>query len=436
MAREQTMLIFTDAKNNNNKFYEAVLEDDGTVRFRWGRVGADGQSKVSNGGKHEYDRTIEAKIAKGYVKSNTVSVASGRSALSDKTALAETAKRDMLGDGVSGSKATVLSKLIERLSAMNRHQISAASGGSIQISEAGLITTPLGLVTADVIDDARGILSALERFVDSKRFSDDSYIEKLENYLKLIPQKLPPRRGWHETFFSGYSSLAAQSSLLDQLEASLDLYKTKEKEIIEKMTKAGDGGKRLFETKLDLVEDSTIIKRIEEFFSKNKNNRHVSHHLRLKNVYELKNDEIDAKFAAAAKKYGNVKRLWHGTRTFNVLSILKNQLIIPKSGGSYHITGRMYGDGLYFSDQSTKSLNYSYGYWDGGNKDNNCFMFLADVAMGKEYSPNGYHSGRYPVKGFDSVFAKAGVGGVLNNEMIVYTLDQVCLRYLCEFSDR
>ena len=112
---------------------------------------------------------------------------------------------------------------------------------------------------------------------------------------------------------------------------------------------------------------------------------------------------------------------------------MKSGLIIPKSSGSIQITGRMFGDGLYFSDQATKSLNYSYGYWDGGSKDDNCFMFLADVAMGKIHTPSGPTSS-LPKKGYDSTFAEAGKSGVMNNEMIVYRTSQANLRYLIEFA--
>lgn len=435
MAKEHEMLIFTDAKNNNNKFYELTLGEDDSINLRWGRVGSAGQTSCSYGGKREFDRVIKSKIAKGYVKSNTVSLnTTSNSQTQNKVVLAEVAKRDMLGDNVNNASGNVLIKLVERLSEINRHQIVAASGGSINIDDSGMITTPLGLVTASTITEARQLLHKIDSFVDKKQFTTDPYIVLLEDYLKLIPQKVPTRRGWYENFFTDFSSLTKQSSLLDQLEGSLDLYKTKEKEIVKDLG-SKISSERLFSTKLELVEDRSVIKKIEKFFMDNRNSRHASANFKLKNVFELKNDEIDKRFEVAAKKMGNVKQLWHGTRAFNVLSILKNQLIIPKSGGSYHITGRMYGDGLYFSDQSTKSLNYSYGYWDGGAKDHNCFMFLADVAMGKEYSPDGYRGNSFPVRGYDSVFAKAGIGGVLNNEMIVYTLDQAKLRYLCEFSD-
>ena len=126
--------------------------------------------------------------------------------------------------------------------------------------------------------------------------------------------------------------------------------------------------------------------------------------------------------------------LWHGTRASNLLSILKGGLVIPSSSSS-HVTGRMFGDGLYFSDQSSKSLNYSYGYWGGGSRDNNCFMFMCKVKMGKYYVPRGSYDGPFPRKGHDSVYAKASRSGVRNNEMIVYSTDQANLVYLIEFSN-
>ena len=131
------------------------------------------------------------------------------------------------------------------------------------------------------------------------------------------------------------------------------------------------------------------------------------------------------------KKVGNIRELWHGTQASNVLSILAKGMMIPPSSSS-HCTGRMYGDGLYFSDQSTKSLNYAAGYW-GGSSSSTCFMFLADVAMGKEYLPRMAFGGSCP-QGYNSTFARAGQSGVMNNEMIVYRTNQANITRLVEFS--
>ena len=431
--QEKAMLIFTDAKNNNNKFYELILHEDGTLNLRWGRVGAEGQSKTSSGGKWEFDRTISAKLAKGYVRSQTVSVTPSK-VETNKIQLAETAKRDILGAQVNDKSASVLIRLIERLSEMNRHQIVAASGGNIQVDESGLITTSLGLVTINSVVEARELLTKIEKFVAKKSYNDDKYIDLLNNYLKLIPQKVPTRRGWYETFFTDHTNLTNQNSFLDQLEGSIDLYKTKQDDANKIMVASGNVHDEVFKTKLEMLEDDKIRAKIEKFYTATLNTSHVSSHLKLKNIYVIQNEEWDSRYQPVSKKLGNEMMLWHGTRAFNVLSIFKNGLIIPRSGGSYHITGRMFGDGLYFSDQSSKSLNYSYGYWDGGPRDNNCFMFLADVTMGKSHIPSA-PTGHLP-KGYDSMFAKAQKSGVMNNEMIVYEVNQANLRYLCEFSDK
>src|SRR5262249_3241950 len=154
----------------------------------------------------------------------------------------------------------------------------------------------------------------------------------------------------------------------------------------------------------------------------------------VKKVYAVEIATMRRAWEKAGKPVGNVAELWHGTKASNLLSILKGGLIIPPSNASY-CTGRMFGNGIYFSDQSTKSLNYAYGYWKG-QAENHCFMFLADVAMGKHYVPKTY-SANLPKSGYDSTFAKAGVSGVVNNEMIVYKTYQVNLAFLVEFaSDR
>lgn len=429
---KQVMLIFTDAKNNNNKFYEVTLMKNGEVHTRWGRVGSEGTKGVTMGGEREFNRVIRAKEAKGYEKTNTLSLNVPKSV--ETVELAEVAKRDMLKDtgNPSDKNAVLLKNLLEKLAEMNKHQIMEASGGNIKINSDGLMSTALGVVTDETVSKARTILEKIEKFVENKKFTDDQYINLLEEYLKLIPQKVPAKRGWYETFFTNFSSLNAQGNFLDQLEGAIDLYNKKQQEALEEANKKKEPVKEMFKSKLSLVEDKAIIAEIQKFFDLHKSRNHVSSHLKLKNVYAIENELFKKTFTEKAKALGNVKTLWHGTRVFNVLSILKGGLIIPKSGGSYQITGRMFGNGVYFSDQSTKSLNYSYGYWDSGKKDDNCFMFLADVAMGKEYVPPGPMNTTCP-KGYDSTFAKAQKSGVMNNEMIVYNLEQIYLKYLCEF---
>ncbi|GAG42041.1 unnamed protein product, partial [marine sediment metagenome] len=79
---------------------------------------------------------------------------------------------------------------------------------------------------------------------------------------------------------------------------------------------------------------------------------HVTAGYKVKKVYKVKIGVMDIAFSDEGLPLGNIKELWHGTKCSNMLSIMKKGLIIPCSS-SGHVTGRMFDDGLYFTDQST-----------------------------------------------------------------------------------
>ena len=161
--------------------------------------------------------------------------------------------------------------------------------------------------------------------------------------------------------------------------------------------------------------------------------------MRLDEVYEIvPTDKAEtARWQELADRHGNVRRLWHGTADPNLVSILHRGLVVPPARGSggFHITGRMFGDGVYLSDQSSKALNYATGFWRGAGSVRPS-MLLADVVMGHELRPRSrtgiaskMRTGRY-----QSISVRGGTCGVLNNEMIVQNPDQIALRYLCVFA--
>jgi poly [ADP-ribose] polymerase len=242
----------------------------------------------------------------------------------------------------------------------------------------------------------------------------------------LVPQNIGRSQLNVRSFFRNVQAVQKQKSIVDSLQASLVSVMSNKTD----NTSKDDTEDVIFNVTLELITDSKIISNLKKKYSNTKNNCHTSCNLKVKTVYGVTIDNEKKAFEDKGKSIGNVMELWHGTRASNILSILKAGLVIPPSSSS-HCTGRMFGNGLYFSDQSTKSLNYSHGYW-GGSRENNCFMFLADVAMGNHYVPANY-GGQYPVSGYDSTFAKANKSGVTNNEMIVYKLFQANLKYLVEF---
>ena len=141
---------------------------------------------------------------------------------------------------------------------------------------------------------------------------------------------------------------------------------------------------------------------------------------------------MDQAFEAKSAEIGNVKLHWHGTRASNLLSILKQGLIIPPASAT-QCTGRMFGNGIYGSEQSTKALNYATNYWNqSGDGNQRVYMLLCEFAMGKEYAFKNSYRGALPKPGHDSTYVKPG-SNVINQESIVYDPAQVRIKYLCEF---
>jgi len=418
------MLVKNDAAANNNKFYEIKLEDNDEVMIRYGRVGnTTGVTESKGFGEAVFEKVLKAKTGpkKGYQPVDVVVNEGGTpTSTTSGGSLVEIAMRDVAGGNAE------LRSLLTRLKDINRFQLQAASGGQIDIVD-GEVKTALGdLVSLDSISSAKEMLNELSGYVEKSDYSS-SYVQLLQNYLTKIPQKVSHRRGWDQNFFTEHTTLVNQMDLLEQLENSVK--NSKPVEVTEEQGEVA----RLFGYSLEVIQDGEAFDKIRKFYNATLQSKHVSSSKKLVRVYKMVNPEKDEAYQAKLAKLGNEMMLWHGTRACNVLSILKGGLIIPPTvGGNFTIAGRMFGDGVYFSDQSSKSLNYSVGYWGRDGVDNgSVFMLNASVAMGKAHTPSRPINAR--PNGFDSIYAVGGKSGVMNNEMIVPHLDQFRLDYLCEF---
>jgi poly [ADP-ribose] polymerase len=447
MTIEKRTFVCSDAVNNNNKFWEYSYDTDTEMcTVIYGRVGKTrNEDDPKPMTRSELDKVIRTKL-KGSGKEGTPSykppyreiaiLAESVPTAPTGPSLAKEVVREAAKKQLGGGNSE-LSKLIERLVEANRHELVKASGGQMDIDlKTGIISTPIGVITKDTIKQARSALDNLAPFVSAKTFDDKGFISNLNTYLMLVPQTVGHARGWHKSFFSTHNTLTRQNTLLDQLDASADLAEarvTAAKDTAVQTTLADTPN--IFNADLKVVSDAALIKKIETMFFESINQKHESRNMKPVRFYEVNMPDRKAAFDTDGAKLPNIQMLWHGTRIFNVLSILKSGLFCPPKSGSFHVTGRMFGDGIYGSDQSTKALNYARGYWDGGPRDKNCFMFLVDFAMGKHYTPHGSYE-TLPKSGYDSTFAEASKSGVMNNEMIVYRNSQVNIRYLVEFEEK
>ena len=414
----KVMLIKNDADKNNNKFWSAELHADNTVHCRWGRVGANGQSKTFGGGQSYIDKKIREKEKKGYRRARVTANTGGSASVVGGGTLKAAAKTQ-----IKHSNCPITAKLIDTLVKANIHQITTQSGGQLTVDIAsGSIQLPsgMGVLTQDAIEDARTLIAAIDK---GKKKRNKAFKSKVQDYLMLVPQVVGRNKGWIDSIFVDDNEIAAQSNLLDSLEATLSTIDTSVKKKLKKVD-------TVFDVDLVLKKDKATRDKVDRLYKKTWQSMHQSSSMNIKTIYAVRISTVANAFETVGMKRGNIQELWHGTNIANLLSILKSGLIIPRRPTH----GFMFGAGLYFSDQSTKALNYASGYWSGG-RNNNCFMFLADVAMGKSYTPKRYGDrSNLPRPGYDSTFAKGGQSGVSNNEMIVYNVNQANLKYLVEFA--
>ena len=429
MLVEQAKYIKADVRKNNNKFWYIELYDNATVITRYGRVGTNGQTREKSFlGQYEAEDFFRSKCREkersgrnGEIAYRPLNVISDGQAIDGKV-INDVKLKDIAKKQIKRNNS-IIDKLIEYFTQKNAHNITTATDGQITFNNStGLFQTPLGIVTQDNIDKANSILAN----IGSRVAQNDYAFDNLTNdYLMLIPQNVGMTRISSRSFFGTLSAVQRQQSIVDSLQASLQTATA------QPVDDSKDDNE-VFNVELNLVADSNILDKIKRLYNGSKNTQHTSYNLKVKTVYSVDIKTSKTAFETEGKVVGNINELWHGTRVSNILSILKAGLVIPPYNSS-HCTGRMFGNGLYFSDQSTKALNYSYGYW-GGSQDNNCFMFLADVAMGKAYSPTNRYGETFPKAGYDSTSVKGGNAGVCNNEMIVYKTSQANLKYLVEFS--
>lgn len=431
---QEARYILANVEANNNKFWNITIYSNHTVTTHWGRVGDKGKTKdYPQSSQRDAERFFASKCnekeRKGYVKQRVLADGPTKSSAVAVSKLEQVAREQIK------TNSPELDELVKFLTRVNVHNILSATTMEYDTSK-GVFTTPLGIVTADAIQDARKLLVSMGNLVHRRDWDNPQWNKLLSQYLVAIPQDIGRTRPEPQRLFPDVQAIQAQNKILDDLDASLQSVLSGAI-VKDEKGKQVDSATKVFDVQLHLVQDGHIIDRIKRKYNDTRKSMHASYHLEVKRIFAVEIATMAAAYNQRGKNVGNIMELWHGTRVGNLLSILKGGLKVPPAS-SPHVTGRMFGDGLYFSDQSTKSLNYAYGAAPGqrGKLESATFMFLADVAMGKSFVPRPHGRQRYPVAGYDSTFAKAGKSGVMNNEMIIYSTEQCNLTYLVEFGKK
>lgn len=133
-----------------------------------------------------------------------------------------------------------------------------------------------------------------------------------------------------------------------------------------------------------LKSDDLMYEKICEFIT---NSHGSTHHFKLSPVmiFEVLNskqkDLYDAKYSTSTRK----ELLVHGSRLCNWRSILEKGLLLDPTQVGAAITGKMFGNGIYWANSFSKSAQYCGvgGYTSRGGKETLC-LAIAEVAVGKQ----------------------------------------------------
>lgn len=421
-------------ETNNNKVWQFTVYDDDTAFIEWGRIGriSGNQTKTK---AHAYKKMRE-KTNPNNTPDKLYSEVKAKDTGGDqpKTNVRNSNLADIAKKQIRATNP-ITQSLIEYLVRVNAHQITQATGGRITFdTSTATFQTPLGVIDPVQVSEARNLLAQIADLVRYDSHDSGAFPTLLNQYLRLIPHDVGMSKISPYLIFPDFAAVQSENDLLDGLDASFTEITTAPKKKTKKKAKK-DTTPQIFNVELAIVEDDAIISMIRKMYQETRKAQHTSNNLSVKTIYKVDIATMTEAFKKYGAKLSNHKKLWHGTKASNLLSIMRKGLIIPAESSS-HCTGRMFGNGVYFSSISTKALNYATNTWGSGGDISRTFMFLAVVAMGDMHirTTSGWGES-FPKNGSDSTWAKAG-GALHNPEMIVYRLDQANLLYLVEFCSR
>ncbi len=409
---KETLLIFSNLGANSYKSWRAELHDDGRVISYYSAVGGTEQSKdYGHVGERFFEKKIKEKERKGYshakVLSDTPNIQTGGVS---KQSLADIAVSQIRHSNDAAKK------LIRRLADANIHTITAATSITYN-SSSGLFQTPLGIVLQEGIDEARNLLPY---FLNAKSI-DNQYEKNIDTYLKLIPRNKGHKLRYADVF-PDKTAVQKESDLLDALENSLALVaKTPPTQ------KDAKPVEQVFKLRLDVLDDQYKRDRITEKFEKSKKRMHSYDNVKIREIYLIDIEDYNKDFR---EELGQIEHVYHGSSQSNILSLLKSGILISPPATA-QIAGKMFGNGVYGSQTSSKSLGYTLGRW-GQSKGDSGWLVLCDFAMGKPFYPTSYGGLSKIPSGYDSCWALPGKTGLQNDELIVYKTNQIKMKYLVE----
>lgn len=393
--RRLAKLIMVTAENNN-KFYDMVENDDGSISVDYGRVGVTSTKLTYPVGAKKWESLYNAKVKKGYVDQTQLRVVSSS------------------GGSFLGIKDTETSSLVSTLT------------GYAKQSVVDNYTVAVEAVTQAQVDRAQDILdqipAQLRLGVATKTVND-----QLLALYGVIPRRM--KHVQDHLIANGHLSatnLDEARKIVANEQATLDVMRG---QVTTGALQVSSSQTVLQALGIDIApfgRDDIAVAR--EMLGRNSGQ--FRRGFRVVNVASA--ERYNANLLAVADK--NQMKLWHGSRNENWWNILKTGLLIRPANAV--ITGAMFGYGIYAANKAQKSIGYtslSGSYWARGGS-RRAYLGIFQFHLGRMYRTS-QHEGwmssldynKLRQKGtYDSFYAQAGAS-LHNDEYIVYQPQQVTI---------
>lgn len=383
-------LLFVSVQNNNK--YYTMTENNGVIDIEYGRV--ESSSTKLTKPLSEWNSIYKSKIKKGY-KDVTAYAA--------ETVITTNDKND------TKLSSTGMMKVDEFMSLMQQY-----TDGLVKAT----YSVTAKQVTQQQVDDAQKTLTEL---MSMKNKPEADVNKKLVELYTIIPRRMSkvqyhllPSIKLEDILDKEQDNLDAMAS---QVAMQNKITTSSVQKQVQKQTILDSIGITMKEYKGIPPE----IKYLTDQCTRNK----------IEAIFEV-NSPIEDKIYTewlSKQKDKTSRILIHGTRNSSVIPILKTRLQIRPTG-NFTFSGKVYGQGSYFSEVIQKSLGYT-GY------DNDKVMLVYEVHTGNPFIYDGWYRGNsftldyknLSQRGFDSTYVKA-TNGLLNTEIIVYTENQYRIKYI------
>lgn len=392
MTGKYAKLVMVTA-DNNNKFYE-MTEKGGQIDVRYGRIKSTEQTATYP--MSMWDTKYNEKVKKGYkdVTHTVVTTTEVRDPKESKLAEIEEAKVQQF--------LTLMKKYTDGL-VSKTYTVKAQDVTQQQVDNAQKFIDRLMKTQRTDVQGINNLL--LELYMEIPRKMDN-----VRNYLL-------PNINLDQVLQQEQDNLDAMAAQVAQLNKAPKKKKTgKSKEVVTQNTLLDVLGVTMKEAKppkeVEYLIKQLTGRKIDGFFE----------------IRKQVHDDIFDKWMATQKNK-QTRILIHGTRCSSVIPIIEQGLKI-RPAGNYQFSGKVYGDGNYFSETCSKSLNYT-----GNDRDK--ILLVYEVHVGNAFTYDGWYRGNsFPLdyknlqeRGYDSTFVKAG-GGLLNTEIICYKEQQCRIKYI------